>query len=201
VTVGTWCSGTVIDAKQGLVVTASHCVRKLKHVETNTRAGDTYAAYDAVDVTLTKLNDDGTVSDTSVFEAEVIGDAHDNDVAILKVSKPNAFSTDAKLSASSPKFGDHVFTIGHPVMFPTVVAEGYISNPRVDIHPENDDRLLTVLLFTAHMDSGSSGGALYNDAGELIGVTNWQNEGGEYFASPASNITALLKDIGLKLED
>jgi len=200
VTIGDWCSGTVIDAKQGLVVTASHCVDKLKHVKSH--AGDTYTEYDTVDVGLTKFKDDGTPYSTVVSDAVVIGDDSTTDVAILRVFRPKAFSVGAKISTVVPKFGDHVFTVGHPLMFPTVIGDGYISQPLVNIYIHREDPLsVPAILFTALIDHGSSGGALYNDAGELIGVTNWEGGSREYMASPAANITALLKDIGLKLED
>ena len=49
----------------------------------------------------------------------------------------------------------------------------------------------------AFIDSGSSGGALLNDRGELIGLTNWIGGGGEKVASPVANIIRLMTSLKL----
>jgi hypothetical protein len=62
--------------------------------------------------------------------------------------------------------GDHVFAIGNPLgVFDYSVTDGLISQVRI-LTPD-----LTILQISAAISPGSSGGPLFNQFGEVVGVT------------------------------
>ncbi len=99
------------------------------------------------------------------------------------------------MRAEPVKYGDKVYTVGFPMGFTQTVAEGLISKPK--LYYDFGNGKLAVMIFTAYMAPGSSGGGLFNDNGELIGITNWGKAGGPYLASPVSNVINLLKELRL----
>ncbi|XEC93699.1 stalk domain-containing protein [Paenibacillus tarimensis] len=66
--------------------------------------------------------------------------------------------------------GDRVIAIGSPYGLQNTVSEGLISN---FLYEGGID----YLQINAPIDHGSSGGALFNEYGELIGITTWKVEG------------------------
>lgn len=196
--VGTWCSGTVIDKKERLIATANHCVELLKLFHTGYR--ETFddkkvrvvtMRYKPVEVTLNKFDLEGNLYSKSIYTAEVVGIDVKSDIAILKVfDKTKFFNSEARLSFKPVKKGDVVYAIGNPLGFEAVTTPGIISKAKLHFIYKDTDAV--VIVFTAMIAPGSSGGALYNDNGEYIGMTNWGLPGGPYMASPASNIRNLL---------
>ena len=68
------------------------------------------------------------------------------------------------------RIGDSVFAIGSPLGYHNTFSTGVIS--RFDDVAEFDIyRVYGMIQFTAPISGGSSGGALLNDAGEVIGIT------------------------------
>lgn len=110
------------------------------------------------------------------------------DILILKVD-------DLKLKAleiTDPallKPGQRVYAIGSPEGYENSISEGIISGFRND---ENNVRLIQM---TTPITEGSSGGAVVNAYGELIGLCmSGQHEGNLYFALPVSEITGQLNE-------
>lgn len=85
------------------------------------------------------------------------------DFAIIKVNGTGF--TPLKLgNSSSIKGGESVFAIGNPEGLTNTISDGIISNPcRKDL---ND-----MIQISVPISHGSSGGALINTAGEVIGIT------------------------------
>lgn len=94
-----------------------------------------------------------------------------NDVAILTLSTTKKFSP-LTLSKKPQKVGDSVYTISNPKGLKFVFSNGMINQ----FSKEN-------IQFSAPASPGSSGGALINNAGELIGMISSQ-----YDPSRAQNI-------------
>lgn len=65
-----------------------------------------------------------------------------------------------------PEIGDKVFLIGSPKGFENSITEGIVSG----IRKEGD---VTFIQHTAATEGGSSGGALLNEHGEVIGLHSW----------------------------
>jgi S1-C subfamily serine protease len=119
----------------------------------------------------------GTIEVTVKFlngesiNAEVIATDTQNDVAVLKLTKsPDFQSREMKFGDSSRvRMGDKVFTIGYPSInimgFKPKYTEGVIS--AVTGIKDNP----TVFQTTVPIQPGNSGGPLFNDKGEVVGLT------------------------------
>ncbi len=68
--------------------------------------------------------------------------------------------------ARSLRVGQRVFTLGAPRALEETISDGLLSALRLD-----NDGKLRFLQTSAPISSGSSGGGLFNDKGELIGIT------------------------------
>lgn len=202
VQVGAWCSGTVIDRYQGLVTTAAHCTQQFTTtLNTRKETSDGKVVNVAVRIsvpqtlTIEAFSDEGDLFRISKYTAILLGSDTDSDVAILKItSSLRSLSNQATLSTTNPKFGDKIYTITNPLILAGVVTEGAISKPKVIIPVST----LPLIQFTATIAPGSSGGGLYNNGGELIGITNWGTQG-LYWATSVNNVRALLNKLHLTI--
>jgi serine protease Do len=95
--------------------------------------------------------------------------------------------------------GDPVVTIGNPLgVLDYTVSDGLISSirpvPRDPQQPEQPD--MTFLQISAPISQGSSGGPIFNDLGEVIGVAVGIFEAGQNlnFAVPANYLKPLLAE-------
>ena len=91
----------------------------------------------------------------------VIAKSKDDDFIVFQVeTKGNTFKY-IPLGKKTPKVGEKVYTIGSPLGLENTFSSGEISQLR-------DDNLIQI---NAPIDHGSSGGALINEYGEVIGIT------------------------------
>ena len=109
-----------------------------------------------------------------------------NDVALLRVSG-NSFPYLTVDSSFKPTQGDTVYAIGSPHGWDNTLSEGIISNP---------GRLLDGINYiqtSAPTAPGSSGGALINEYGNVIGITSAgiEGSGNINLSIPISQITHL----------
>lgn len=92
---------------------------------------------------------------------------HENenqDIAILKLEKNTDLTPLQIGNSSAVKKGETVTAIGSPLGIKNTVSKGNLS---ARIMQDGYD----VLQFTAPISNGSSGGALFNEKGEVIGIT------------------------------
>jgi len=108
---------------------------------------------------------------------QIAGIDPDRDLALLRI-KPTKDLPVLKLGNSDiMTAGDQIVTIGNPLgVFDYSVTEGLISQVRpicgrADIAALRCKQELTVLQISAAISPGSSGGPLFNQAGEVVGVT------------------------------
>lgn len=82
------------------------------------------------------------------------------------------------------KSGEQVYAIGNPRGLSNTISDGIISNPR----RENFDGMIQISVPISH---GSSGGALLNTKGEVIGITTASLESGQNlnFAVPIDHLS------------
>ncbi|HRJ85717.1 MAG TPA: S1C family serine protease, partial [Ignavibacteria bacterium] len=86
-------------------------------------------------------------------------------------------------SSSSLRTGQRIYAVGSPEGYENSISEGIVSGFRTD---ENNVKLIQM---TCPITDGSSGGAVLNSKGELIGLSvSGQHEGALYFAIPVNDI-------------
>jgi Trypsin-like peptidase domain len=109
-----------------------------------------------------------------------------HDVAVIKAHGGN-FQTVALGDSDRLQVGEEVVAIGSPLSLESTVSNGIVSGIRSD-----DGRRL--LQITAPISHGSSGGPLFNLAGEVVGITTAALVGGENlnFAVPIDDVKKLL---------
>lgn len=86
------------------------------------------------------------------------------DLAVLKCEDNIGVSPLILGDSDVVKQGDNVFAVGYPLGLANTLSDGVISSRYLD---ENN---IDVLQITAAISSGSSGGALLNERGEVVGV-------------------------------
>jgi len=112
-----------------------------------------------------------TLYDKRELPATLIGYDESNDVAVLKVEGKNL--TPVVLGDSDNlNVGDNVVAIGNPLgELSFTLTAGYISAKDRTIQMSGGG-VMTLLQTDCPINSGNSGGALFNMYGEVIGITN-----------------------------
>ncbi|KXL53527.1 putative serine protease HhoB precursor [Anaerotignum neopropionicum] len=125
-------------------------------------------------------------ADNSIYQgnATVVGLDAQRDIALLQIDKENLIP--ATVAASIVK-GDAVTTVGAPKGNRNTVSQGFINDFNQDI-----------ISASAFIDHGSSGGALFNSSGKLIGMTSSYSDE-ESFAIPVSEIMKVPKNLSIPI--
>lgn len=92
--------------------------------------------------------------------AEVLACSEINDFIVFKLANYNG--PYISITKRGYDVGDEVYAIGSPINFKNTISQGIISSDRGNYH----------IQITAPIDHGSSGGALINKYGEVIGITS-----------------------------
>ncbi|MGH9774073.1 MAG: S1C family serine protease [Candidatus Acidiferrales bacterium] len=104
-----------------------------------------------------------------VYDHVMVVDADERrDVAVLKV-KAIDLPTVTLGNSAAVEPGDAAVAIGNPQGFDFTVSNGIISARRVDVPGMEGTAVFQI---TAPISHGSSGGPLYNERGEVIGITS-----------------------------
>ena len=113
-----------------------------------------------------------------------------NDIAIIQLEQKRKYKTIELGDDKSIKVGDKAFTIGSPRGLSGTVADGIISAIR------NNGDLGQVIQTTAPISPGSSGGALTDKNGKLIGITKsyFVDSQNINFATPISLFSQYLQN-------
>ena len=106
-------------------------------------------------------------SDTRVVRATLIGTDEATDVAVLKVEEPDPLPFVEFADSEDAQVGDWVMAIGNPFGFGGSVSVGIVSARNRDINSGNYDNYIQT---DAAINSGNSGGPLFNLNGEVLGV-------------------------------
>ena len=133
------------------------------------------------------------LSDDSVHQALLVGGDQTNDLAVLKIDAGGL--TPAQFGDSDLlQVGDAALAIGNPLgeELRGTMTDGIISAINRDVNV--DGYTMSLLQTTAALNSGNSGGALINDHGQVVGITNLKMEGydstveGLGFAIPTTTV-------------
>jgi hypothetical protein len=119
-----------------------------------------------------------------------------HDLAVLKIHS-KTFQTLTLGNSDQVQVGEEVVAIGNPLGLELTVSNGIVSGIRTD--EKEEGKLLQI---TAPLSHGSSGGPLFNMAGEVVGINAMFLEGGESlnFAIPVNDAKNLLQNQSAQLQ-
>lgn len=173
---GTSAGSGVIISEKGYILTCNHVVDG------------------ATRITVT-LNDS-----SNSYTAALVGQDSGSDLAVLKISPLESEPLTVATHGISDNLvvGEHVVAIGNPLgTLGGTVTDGIISAKARQV--KTDNGVMTLLQTNAAINSGNSGGGLFNLKGELIGIVNakYAESGveGLAFAIPIDTAYEVEKDL------
>lgn len=138
-----------------------------------------------------------TLSNKKEHKATVVGTDSSNDVAVLKI-KATGLTAATYGNSSKLTVGDQVVAIGNPLgELSNTATTGIISalNRNLTI----DGQSMNLLQTDASINPGNSGGALFNSAGNLIGIVVAKSTGSDVeglgFAIPINKVAKVAKNL------
>ncbi|WP_299412796.1 trypsin-like peptidase domain-containing protein [uncultured Sulfitobacter sp.] len=138
-----------------------------------------------------------TLTDGRSYEAEVLGSDPATDIALLSI-KPDATLPFVTFGSSDTmRVGDEVVAVGNPFGLSSTVTSGIISAKSRDINAGPYDEFIQT---DAAINRGNSGGPLFNNEGEVVGVnTAILSPGGGSvgigFAVPSDIVREIVDDL------
>ncbi|MES2699008.1 MAG: Do family serine endopeptidase [Pseudomonadota bacterium] len=111
-----------------------------------------------------------TLSDGTEYEATVVGQDEQSDIAVLKINRSQPYPFVRFGDSASTRVGDWVIAIGNPFGLDGTVTSGIISA----VHRSTGNRgaFDRYLQTDASINQGNSGGPLFDMAGNVIGINN-----------------------------
>lgn len=203
------CSGTLLDLNMRLILTAKHCIdAQYENVEVEKVGHDGVVKKDTIrrlipgSVRQLRFRD-GVELGENVYRTKVISIGTNGDLALLQVVDhlPNTIA--APLACTEPQRGDVAFIVGNPyaILYSSLVKGIISSTDRAyetfkGLVGEGDMQDQPLMQISGGVIGGNSGGAAYNEKGELIGVPVLGSQINEIvgFAVPLSVIKQFLID-------
>ena len=170
----------------GVVVTNDGMILTNYHVVTYRESNETYV-YDNIEVRLPTQDD--------YYQAEVVKTDFENDMALLQIidyDKTYGFEKIIFGNSDSVKTGDLCYALGNVGGISILFSKGMISNKSISI--KMNDAENSYIQSNIDISKGSSGDALLNEYGNLIGLTTLR-------LKDASGNTILGFVYSIKLED
>lgn len=116
-----------------------------------------------------------TLYDGTVYEATLVGTDSTSDIAVLKVDA-NGLTAATLGDSSTIQAGDTAVAIGNPLgTLGGTVTDGIISATNREITMDNETYEL--IQTNCAINSGNSGGGLFDGNGNLIGIVNMKDSG------------------------
>jgi serine protease Do len=133
-----------------------------------------------------------TLYDNSSYSAELIGYDESNDVAVLKIDA-DGLSPVVIGDSDNLNVGDTVMAIGNPLGELTFsLTSGVVSalNRQITL---SSNMTMDLIQTDCAINSGNSGGALFNTYGEVVGITNAK------YSTSSSSSSASIDNIGFAI--
>jgi serine protease Do len=133
--------------------------------------------------------------DATTYVAQLISFVEQEDLALLKISRDEPFTTVPLGISDDLMIAEPVLAIGNPLGHSNTVSMGIISGLHRNVNV--GELAFTNLIQTdASINQGNSGGPLLNIRGELIGINSAFRMGAENigFAIPVNRVKAVLED-------
>ena len=136
------------------------------YILTNAHVVDNMTSYKVQVTTTDPVEGTGV---TEKYDAKLVGSDTDTDLAVLKIEATGLQS--AVLGDSDElHLGDDIVVIGNPLGLETSVSKGIISGLNRQI--SSNERSLSSIQTDAAINSGNSGGAMFDMYGKVVGVVN-----------------------------
>lgn len=163
----------VILTEDGYLVTNYHVIEKAEQIHIRLKSGDTY-------------------------EATLVGSDEENDIAVLKIDAQD-LSYVTLGDSSTVEVGDLCVAIGNPLgVLGGTLTDGIIGALDREIK-FSDGETRRLLQHNAAVSPGSSGGGLFNESGDLIGIVNAKANSTEAegigFAIPINSVKTIIDDL------
>lgn len=176
-----WGESTGISTGSGVIITASGYIVTCHHVIDQ-----------ATSITV-------TLNSGEEYEASLVGSDEASDIALLYVNESKVFPFAGLGNSGDLVLGEYVVAIGNPLgELHRTVTQGVVSGLNRNILT-SDGTVMTLLQTDAAVNSGNSGGGLFNLDGELIGIVNakYAETGveGLAFAIPVDWANEVLQDL------
>lgn len=112
------------------------------------------------------------LSNDIMVEGTLIGYDETEDVAVVKISKRNDYTIATLRRSNTLRIGESVMAIGSPLgeEFAATATHGIISNLNIPMTPDTSSLDLYLIQIDAALNPGNSGGPLFDNAGNLIGI-------------------------------
>lgn len=124
------------------------------------------------------------VTGNNLLTCEYVGCSQAYDIAVLRVEDSLLLELDvraATIASSTPKLGSQVIAIGNPNFEGLSATRGIISveSEQIDVYVGNEENVpvstnevvsYRAIRFDAAINGGNSGGGLFNEKGELVGI-------------------------------
>lgn len=128
-----------------------------------------------------------------IDDVEIVAVNHHVDLALIKIPREEGerpFRTVFIQGADELSAGEPVFAIGNPLGLERTLSRGVVSTTQRNFEG------LTYIQTDTQINPGNSGGPLFNDRGEVIGVTNMGIPFGEglNFAIPARYVRDFIRN-------
>ncbi|MDR0368533.1 MAG: trypsin-like peptidase domain-containing protein, partial [Bacteroidales bacterium] len=141
-----------------------------------------------------------TLNDKREYEAAVVGMDEKNDLALLKVEAKGMKAVPYG-NSDNVRIGEWVLAVGNPFNLTSTVTAGIVSAKARNLNILGGNTTVSSFIQTdAAVNSGNSGGALVNTAGELIGInaaiaSNTGSFAGYSFAIPVNIVKKVVDDL------
>lgn len=198
------CSGSLISKEHRLILTNHHCIgkgvkqrsREVVDEDDGTISTKKFEELVDLDVSQRSYAEHRLVGE-STFKAEIVARWKESDLALLQIRAdiPNQF--EARVFAGDQVHrGETVFVVGNPLGLDATVTKGVISSTTRMFRVSWAAAEVPFIQVDAGITGGNSGGSLFNDNGELIGVPAAGIPGNGHLglAIPFANVQQFLTD-------
>ena len=137
--------------------------------------------------------------DGTRYPAQIVGVEADNDVAVLKIDCDGLHPVTLG-DSDSMRVGDTIYAVGNPLgELEFSMTTGHVSAKDRSIATESNGDSISMFQIDAPVNTGNSGGPVYNTRGEVVGVVTakYRSSGveGIGFAIPVNDAAGIAQEL------
>ena len=143
-----------------------------------------------------------SLADGSQYEATVIGEDIDSDLAVIKIDVPSGTTLKTIPFADSTQLvvGQKVIAIGNPFVMERTMTTGIVSGLGRPIQNSNNRIIRNMIQTDAAINPGNSGGPLLDTSGHMVGINTMimsssGSSSGVGFAVPSEIAIRVVSDL------